>query len=102
MSRGLGDRQHDVLTALRGLETTYGQRRFLIHAVCRAAWGNPEGEKALRAEGTERRFNPSRVFAALAARGLVERDARYGPGASIRLTDLGRSRAARKSQPDDK
>lgn len=99
MGRGLGDRQHDVLAALRRLETQHGQRRFYVHAVCRAAWGEPEGGKALRAAPTERSFNPSRIIAALATRGLIERDARYGPGASIRLTELGRLHTAAKCGP---
>lgn len=93
MSRGLGTRQRMLLTALRGLEAVHGARWFFVHGVIRAAWPDDEPlrARALRpGSDIEAEVNPSRILAGLAKRGLIERNARRGPGASIRLTAAGR------------
>jgi hypothetical protein len=102
MSRGLGRRQRVFLTALRELEAQHGVRSwFYVHATVRCVWG-PLGEALPPAQGqygapqlrptpdAEAALNPSRILAGLARRGLLERNVRRGPGASVRLTDLGR------------
>jgi hypothetical protein len=92
MSRGLGTQQRLVLDALRALEGTHGAGRwFYVHAVVRAGWPE-EGDAATEPRGalrlsrdTEAALNPSRILAGLGRRGLIERNPKRGPGASIRL-----------------
>jgi hypothetical protein len=93
MSRGLGVQQRIVLDALRALEAAHGVGRwFFVHAGVRAAWpdeGNAatESRSALRlSRDTEAALNPSRILAGLARRGLIDRNPKRGPGASIRLS----------------
>jgi hypothetical protein len=90
VSRGLGAQQRAVMTALRGLEAVHGPRWIFVHAVCRAAWPALEGaQQGLRPDGAEG-ANPSRILAGLAKRGLIERNAKRGHGASVRLTLAGK------------
>jgi DNA-binding MarR family transcriptional regulator len=93
MSRGLGRQQRAALAALARLEAEHGEgRSFYVHAVVRATWPGSDAVKALtlRPAGVEKQTNPSRILRQLAQRGLVERQARHGPGAAVRLTAAGR------------
>lgn len=93
MSRGLGKQQRLFLSAIRHLEATHGQRWLYTHAVLRAALPDDEPLRAgtLRpGSNVEGELNPTRIFCTLARRGLIDRNAKRGPGASIRLTDAGR------------
>jgi len=98
MSRGLGIRQRLFLSAICHLENAHGLGRwFFVHAAVRTAWPGeagalPTGRHVLRpGRDAERALNPTRIIAALAKRGLVQRNARRGPGASLRLTEAGRT-----------
>jgi hypothetical protein len=96
MSRGLGVQQRLVLDALHALEIKHGAGRwFYTHAVIRECWPGNAGDAPTKASllrarrDTEAALNPSRIFAALARRGLIKRNPRRGIGASIRLTPKG-------------
>jgi hypothetical protein len=93
VSRGLGKQQRLFLSAIRQLEATHGQRRwFFVHGAIRAVWPALSVRAGALRPGSnvEGEVNPSRILAGLAKRGLIERNAKRGPGASIRLTDAGR------------
>lgn len=98
MSRGLGARQRLFLDAIGKLEADHGIGHwFFTHAIIREAWPAAPGTPRARSpilrpvRDAEGALNPSRILAALARRGLVERNARHGPGASVRLTEAGRA-----------
>ena len=98
MSRGLGTRQRQFLTALRELEAKHGVGKwFYTHAVVRQACPAPRGRakrgvRLLRpSREAEAALNPSRVLAALAKRDLIIRNVRHGQGASVCLSDAGRT-----------
>jgi hypothetical protein len=89
MSRGLGAHQAKFLAAVESLAEAHGAQRWVYcHAVIRKALGAPPPDtRLLRPSGsTEAQVNPTRIFAALARRGLIERNAKRGPGASVRLS----------------
>jgi hypothetical protein len=89
MSRGLGARQIDFLAAVERLAEAHGASAWLYcHAVIREAMGHPPPDTRLLrpAKSTEAAINPTRVLATLARRGLIERNPKRGPGASVRLS----------------
>lgn len=69
--------------------------RFLALSAAIKSWSNRRrAPQAIRIDKfAEQDINPSRCFALLAKRGLVERRASRGRGASIRLTEAGRAAA---------
>lgn len=92
----LGYRQRELLRAMASLEAEHGAGRwFFLHAVLRrVAPADPPGGRGYRPAGIEQALNPSRIIATLADRGLVERNAMYSVGSSVRLTNAGRHLAA--------
>ncbi len=86
----------DAITELKRLDDL-DRHLAVLGAAIRASSRRrrPQGAPKLRTTaGVEAAVNPSRILLLLERRGLVERNAGRGPGASVRLTDAGRRGAS--------